>query len=303
MVDLWFTENQSKTGGKLTWSGSNLDNWRFVGEPNSYPELYNYGSFTSRWLGELTNMTPGVEYVMTMDFRSSTGESVVKTISYTIQPSPVVVPTPTPTPIPLVAPTPSPTPIVEIPEPNCDSVITNLQYIPGPAGATTGQLTWQTSGTGKVQYFGDIFLYPAIFNYGMFTTEWTGSLLNLMPGIRYIVSVNFFADCQRLSGVSTSALNPKLVVATPIPTVTITEIAVATATPTSSPSRTVTTSPPQVLVTESAPTRSPIATFFKSFAFQPNSRNPITGQDSIHIVLHNLIPGQQITITLRSEKE
>jgi hypothetical protein len=305
VIELWFTENQSKDGGKLTWSGSNLDHWRFEGAENTYPSPYNYGTFTSGWLGELVNMVPGIPYLMTMEFRSSTGASVTKSITYTIAPAEILIPAPTVTPTPTPISTTAPeilTPIVP-----CDAVITNLQYIPGPSGSTIGQLTWQTSGTGQVQFFGDVFLYPEIFQYGLFSSQWTGSLINLLPGIRYIVSVNFFADCNRLSGVSTSAMNPVALstspaTSTPIPTITAmpeespTPVPAVSAMPSSSP------------ITSTKPTQTPDTIIkklisdikrLKNFNWLPNLRNPQTGQDSIHIILHNLIPGQEITINLR----
>lgn len=292
LVDMWFTENESKDGGILSWTGSNLEMWRFEGDSATYPETYNYGAFTSGWLGDLSNMLTGIEYSMTMDFRSTTGASVSKTISYTIEPRPI------------------PIPVIVTPPPFCDSIITNLQYIPGPSGSTSGQLTWQTSGSGQVQFFGDVFLYPEIFQYGLFTSQWSGSLVNILPGVRHIVTVIFLADCQKLSSSSTSVMNPISQLISPSPSVsevmpTPTPSLTATPVPTPVPtiaSEFLTLPEKEKTNTVSTLPATYIARLFE-YQFFPYFHDENTGQDTIKIIMKNLIPGQAISISITEESE
>ena len=103
-----FTFTPGSNGGTLSWTGSNLDVWRFIGDSSTYPAPYNYGTFTATWPGNLVNMANGVNYSMQMEFRSNSGGSVFSSvINYTFVASP---PPPPPTPPPPTPPPPTPPP-------------------------------------------------------------------------------------------------------------------------------------------------------------------------------------------------
>jgi uncharacterized repeat protein (TIGR02543 family) len=84
LSSLNFVENATKTGGKLVWTGTNIESVLFTGTASTYPQPFNYGAFTLTWTGELVNMVAGVTYTMKIEARSSTGGSASKTIEYTI---------------------------------------------------------------------------------------------------------------------------------------------------------------------------------------------------------------------------
>ena len=185
---------------------------------------------------------------------------------------------------------------------NCKSTISNLQYSGAAPGSSVGQLSWTTTGNGVFQYFGDTFLYPAFMQYGVYTADWNGYLINLIPGVRYQVSVNYLSDCGQISGVSMSIMNEKeiaLVVPTPVATPT------PFPTPTPSliiqiPIPVVTKTPAPIELVQPVKTTSlaPIVTV-KAIVYKTVTMKAIN-QSTVHVVLHNLIPGQKITITLRT---
>ena len=84
ITSLSFVENAAKTGGKLVWTGTNIESVLFTGVASTYPAPFNYGAFTLSWDGSLVNMVAGVTYTMKIEARSSTGGSASKTIEYTI---------------------------------------------------------------------------------------------------------------------------------------------------------------------------------------------------------------------------
>jgi len=84
ITSLTFVENAAKTGGKLVWTGTNIESVLFTGVASTYPAPFNYGAFTLSWDGSLVNMVAGVTYTMKIEARSSTGGSASKTIEYTI---------------------------------------------------------------------------------------------------------------------------------------------------------------------------------------------------------------------------
>ena len=89
LTSLTFVENATKDGGKLVWTGTNIESVLYTGNADAYPAPYNYGAFTISWGGQLANMVAGVTYTMKLEVRSSTGGSASKTIEYTIS-KPVV---------------------------------------------------------------------------------------------------------------------------------------------------------------------------------------------------------------------
>jgi colicin import membrane protein len=84
ITSLTFAENATKNGGKLVWTGTNIESVLFTGSASTYPAPFNYGAFTLSWDGTLVNMVAGVTYTMKIEARSSTGGSDSKTIAYTI---------------------------------------------------------------------------------------------------------------------------------------------------------------------------------------------------------------------------
>jgi uncharacterized repeat protein (TIGR02543 family) len=84
LSSLNFVENATKTGGKLVWTGTNIESVLFTGVASTYPAPFNDGAFTLSWDGTLVNMVAGVTYTMKVEVRSSTGGSASKTIEYTI---------------------------------------------------------------------------------------------------------------------------------------------------------------------------------------------------------------------------
>jgi hypothetical protein len=84
LTSLTFVENSTKDGGKLVWTGTNIESVLFTGDATTYPMPYNYGAFTITWNGSLVNMIPGVTYKMKLEVRSINGGSDSRTIEYTI---------------------------------------------------------------------------------------------------------------------------------------------------------------------------------------------------------------------------
>jgi len=84
LTSLTFVENATKDGGKLVWTGTNIESVLYTGNADAYPAPYNYGAFTISWGGQLANMVAGVTYTLKLEVRSSTGGSDSRTITYTI---------------------------------------------------------------------------------------------------------------------------------------------------------------------------------------------------------------------------
>ncbi|NBV65864.1 MAG: hypothetical protein EBR75_02060, partial [Actinobacteria bacterium] len=84
LTSLTFVENSTKDGGKLVWTGTNIESVLFTGTASTYPAPYNFGAFTITWNGSLVNMIPGVTYKMKLEVRSVNGGSDSRTIEYTI---------------------------------------------------------------------------------------------------------------------------------------------------------------------------------------------------------------------------
>lgn len=76
----------SKTGastGTLSWSGSNINVYRYTGDSSLYPAPYNYGTYTSSWPGNLVNLVEGQSYTVTIDVRSVNGYGNSQSITFT----------------------------------------------------------------------------------------------------------------------------------------------------------------------------------------------------------------------------
>jgi hypothetical protein len=90
---LVFTENLLKNGGTLSWTGTNIESWRFIGDEKTYPTPFVYGTYTVNWTGNLVNMVTGVKYSLAIEVLSKTSGSQSSSIDYTIEPVPVVIDT------------------------------------------------------------------------------------------------------------------------------------------------------------------------------------------------------------------
>ena len=84
ITSLKFNENAAKDGGRLTWTGTNIESVLFTGEALHYPVPFNYGAFTLTWTGELVNIVRGKSYTAKLEVRSATGGSATQTITYSI---------------------------------------------------------------------------------------------------------------------------------------------------------------------------------------------------------------------------
>ncbi|HEY3292038.1 MAG TPA: ice-binding family protein [Candidatus Nanopelagicaceae bacterium] len=162
-------------------------------------------------------------------------------------------PIPTPTPTATVTATPTATPVAP-----CTATISDLTFTSGGPGATTGRLTWTTSGGGLYQFVGDPTLYPLPYNYGNQTSTWDGSLVNMLPTKIYPVVVRFFANCGLVSQASIFVTNAAAVVTpTPTPTVSATPTPTPTATESPTPVATPTPTPVPTPVETTGPTPPP----------------------------------------------
>jgi hypothetical protein len=72
-----------ETTGVLSWSGTNIDVYRFTGNSTNYPAPYNYGTYTGSWPGNLVNMLGGQSYTVTIDVRSYNNGGGSQTITFT----------------------------------------------------------------------------------------------------------------------------------------------------------------------------------------------------------------------------
>ena len=77
-----FTDDGSGTGGKLTWSGKNIDSVLYTGPANSYPGAFNFGAFSSSWNGSIRNLTPATEYTISIYAISVDGIGETKSLTF-----------------------------------------------------------------------------------------------------------------------------------------------------------------------------------------------------------------------------
>jgi hypothetical protein len=82
MSSLTFVDDGMGTGGKLTWTGRNLDSVLYTGPANSYPGPYNYGTFTSGWNGKIRNLTPDTSYTISITAISVDGIGETKSLAF-----------------------------------------------------------------------------------------------------------------------------------------------------------------------------------------------------------------------------
>jgi hypothetical protein len=79
---LSFIDDGNGTGGKIVWSGKNIDSVLYTGPVNSYPGPYNYGAFSSGWNGRIRNLEPEKTYTISIFAVSPDGLGETKTLTF-----------------------------------------------------------------------------------------------------------------------------------------------------------------------------------------------------------------------------
>ncbi len=84
---LSFFDDGTGTGGKITWSGKNINSVLYTGPANSYPGPYNYGAFTSGWNGRIRNLMPDTQYTISLYSISVEGIGETKSLTFKTAPA------------------------------------------------------------------------------------------------------------------------------------------------------------------------------------------------------------------------
>jgi hypothetical protein len=93
---LTFTDDGSGTGGKLAWTGKNIDAVLYTGPAASYPGPFSFGAFSTSWNGAIRNLTPETDYTISiyaisvdgigdsksLTFKTGAKSEVVKNLNY-----------------------------------------------------------------------------------------------------------------------------------------------------------------------------------------------------------------------------
>lgn len=96
LTAITFTDDGTGTGGKLAWTGKNIDSVLYDGPANSYPGVFNFGVFSSSWNGSIRNLTPETSYTISiyaisvdgigesksLTFKTGAKSEVVKNLAY-----------------------------------------------------------------------------------------------------------------------------------------------------------------------------------------------------------------------------
>ena len=82
LTSITFTDDGTGTGGKLAWSGKNIDSVLYTGPTSSYPGAFNFGAFTSSWNGSIRNLTPETEYTISIYAISVDGIGESKSLTF-----------------------------------------------------------------------------------------------------------------------------------------------------------------------------------------------------------------------------
>lgn len=82
LTSVTFTDDGSGTGGKLSWSGKNIDSVLYTGPASSYPGPFNFGAFSSSWNGSIRNLTPETEYTISIYAISVDGIGESKSLTF-----------------------------------------------------------------------------------------------------------------------------------------------------------------------------------------------------------------------------
>ena len=84
---LKFEDDGTGTGGKLVWTGKNIDAVLYTGLEIAYPGPFNYGAFTSGWNGRIRNLTADTSYTVSISAISADGLGESKTLTFKTGPS------------------------------------------------------------------------------------------------------------------------------------------------------------------------------------------------------------------------
>jgi hypothetical protein len=79
---LSFADDGTGTGGKIVWSGKNIDAVLYTGSAAYYPGPYNYGAFTGGWNGRIRNLTPDTSYTVSLFVVSADGVGESKSLTF-----------------------------------------------------------------------------------------------------------------------------------------------------------------------------------------------------------------------------
>jgi hypothetical protein len=79
---LSFVDDGTGTGGKIVWSGKNIDAVLYTGSAAYYPGPYNYGAFTSGWNGRIRNLNADTSYTVSIFAVSSDGVGESKSLTF-----------------------------------------------------------------------------------------------------------------------------------------------------------------------------------------------------------------------------
>jgi hypothetical protein len=82
LSSLSFIDDETGTGGKIVWSGKNIDSVLYAGPISSYPGPYSYGAFTSSWNGRIRNLTADTEYIISIYAISADGVGELKSLAF-----------------------------------------------------------------------------------------------------------------------------------------------------------------------------------------------------------------------------
>lgn len=82
LSNLTFTDDGSGTGGKLAWSGKNIEAVLYTGPAASYPGPFTFGAFSTSWNGTIRNLTPATEYTISIYAISVDGIGESKTLTF-----------------------------------------------------------------------------------------------------------------------------------------------------------------------------------------------------------------------------
>jgi hypothetical protein len=77
-----FTDDGSGSGGKLAWTGKNIDAVLYTGPAASYPGPFSFGAFSTSWNGTIRNLTPATEYTISIFAISVDGIGESKTLTF-----------------------------------------------------------------------------------------------------------------------------------------------------------------------------------------------------------------------------
>ena len=82
LTSVSFVDDGSGTGGKLVWSGKNIDAVLYTGPVASYPGPFTFGAFSTNWNGTIRNLTPATEYTISIYAISVDGIGESKSLTF-----------------------------------------------------------------------------------------------------------------------------------------------------------------------------------------------------------------------------